>query len=286
MKRNGLFAATALGSGATVFGLFVAVERALDPVNTEAFHLLRGISTGLAVGLVSFVFYARETQEHRKAAEKWFAMLNGLPVAVFALNREGTPAFANRAAVALLGRGVVPGASVDELSSVYPSFVAGTSEPYPPERMPIVRALHGEEGARVDDVELEVSGQRVPIDVWAGSLRGSDGEVELALAAFLDVSDRRKAEQQRIELAQKHAELAAAYEMDRRRQALINAAAHELNTPLTPLLLELPLMEKALPERAVKRVRSAVERIQTVANRLVDAIGEDALKDANADSEE
>ena len=73
--------------------------------------------------------------------------------------------------------------------------MAGTDEPYPDVRMPIVRALEGH-ATVVADMELRRDGSAVPIEVWAGPVFDEAGRIDHAIAAFQDISARRQTEEE------------------------------------------------------------------------------------------
>jgi diguanylate cyclase (GGDEF)-like protein len=131
------------------------------------------------------------------------AIVDQIPIALFVLNASGEPIYANRAAVDLLGKGIVKGLNANDLASVYQARVAGTNEPYPAEQMPIVRALRGETSV-VDDMVIKQPDGDTPIEVWGSPILGSDGKIVFAAAAFTDISRRKSLE----------AELRAASETD------------------------------------------------------------------------
>ncbi len=163
----------------------------------------------------------------------WREYLDGLPVALFALDSQGRPAFANARALQMLGRGIMPQAGPDELSTVYPSFIAGTDTPYPAEKMPIVRALSHRESSVVDDVELERDGQRIPIEAWAAPVLDEHGDVAHSIAVFFDITARRE-----LEAARDAAEAATQQQATLLRQSnemleqFAFAASHDLQAPL------------------------------------------------------
>ena len=130
------------------------------------------------------------------------AILDGLPIGIFVLAGNGTPMYANRAAQQLLGDSPDPSIGPEQLAGRYRAVVAGTDEPYPSERMPIVRALAGFTSA-VEDMEIDRPGRRVAVDVWAAPVLAPDASVAYAVAAFQDVSRRRQAE---ADAARLHAE--------------------------------------------------------------------------------
>ena len=101
--------------------------------------------------------------------ERMAQVIDALPVGVFILDADGTAVYANAAAERLLGRGILDGDRAGNLSERYAAFVAGTNQPYPDEKLPIVRALQGER-ATVEDLEIERNGERIPFEVTATPL--------------------------------------------------------------------------------------------------------------------
>lgn len=120
-------------------------------------------------------------------------VLFGLSTPVFVMDREGNPYYANKAAMDLLGKGIDPTATPDDLAQIYQAKLAGTDEPYPTQRMPIVRALFGESSS-VDDMVIARPGGDVRIHVDGSPIFGVNGQVEYAVACFRDVTRERQLE--------------------------------------------------------------------------------------------
>jgi rsbT co-antagonist protein RsbR len=81
----------------------------------------------------------------RDSEQRLLRFLDALPVGVFVVEPDGRPFYANRSAIEILGKGIMPDATTGQLAEVYRAFVAGTDQLYPTERMPLVRALSGED---------------------------------------------------------------------------------------------------------------------------------------------
>jgi signal transduction histidine kinase len=121
------------------------------------------------------------------------AILDGLPIAIFVLAADGRPVYANAAAQALLGDAPDPSVLPEQLADRYHAVLAGTDQPYPTERMPIVRALAGD-ATTVEDMEIAGPERKVPVEVWAAPVFAGDSSIAYAVAAFHDVSARRQAQ--------------------------------------------------------------------------------------------
>ncbi|HEX2049459.1 MAG TPA: PAS domain S-box protein [Actinomycetota bacterium] len=122
-----------------------------------------------------------------------FRLLEDLPLGAFVVDAHGRPAYANKAAIELLGKGIDPDASVEDLARVYGAYVVGTDEHYPPERQPIVRALRGERCV-ADDLEIRRPDRTVQLEISAAPVLDHDGGVAYATAVFWDVTERKRAE--------------------------------------------------------------------------------------------
>jgi PAS domain S-box-containing protein len=120
-------------------------------------------------------------------------ILETVPFGLFVLNGEGTPVYANSRAVEILGKGISPGTRIENLAESYAAYVAGTDEPYPIERMPIVRALAGERSS-VSDIEIRRDDRVICLEVTGAPLLDAEGRVKHAIAVFHDVTVTRSVE--------------------------------------------------------------------------------------------
>ncbi len=85
-------------------------------------------------------------------------------------------------------------------------------------------------------------------------------------ASLLAAAERRAAESE--------AELRRLRDLDRMRQDFVNAVAHEIATPMTPIKIQLAMMEKWADERmagALRKVRANVDHLQHFLDSLEEA---------------
>ncbi len=129
-----------------------------------------------------------------------FQFLERMPVAISVLDRHGHHYYVNDLSEQITSRPLDPTVPADELDTVFGVFVEGTDDPYPPERMPIVRALAGETSV-VDDMVLHRGDERVHLQVWGAPIVDRHGRVTHALAAFGNITEQRQAQQQIKHLA-------------------------------------------------------------------------------------
>ena len=114
--------------------------------------------------------------------------LDQLDQAVFIITSSGSPYFANRRALELLGKGLDPQASQDELAKVHPAYKLGTDTYYPTEELPVVRALAGEDST-IDDMEIETPLGRKRIKVHGFPIRDDSGTITYAMCTFDLITD-------------------------------------------------------------------------------------------------
>jgi PAS domain S-box-containing protein len=63
------------------------------------------------------------------------------------------------------------------------------------ERQPLIRALHGEQ-MTADDIELDRSDRRVPLEVWSSPIFDEQGNIPYAVTVFEDITGRRRVEEE------------------------------------------------------------------------------------------
>lgn len=121
------------------------------------------------------------------------ALLDNLASGVFMVEvPSGKPLIANRMAQLLLGRGILPDASRNNLSEVYRAHQPGRNEPYPVEQMPIVLGMQGI-SAHVEDMIVErPDGSEVWLEVFGVPVRDESGAIWASLVNFYDITERKR----------------------------------------------------------------------------------------------
>ncbi|MEG4969979.1 response regulator [Microcoleus sp. B6-A1] len=212
--------------------------------------------------------------------------LEALPVGVSVYHPDGSIAYFNQTARDLLGADIIPESTAEQLAATYQLYVANTDELYPPDNLPILRALKGE-FVKVDDVEIRQDGKRIAIEINTTPIFDASGNIVYAIAAFQDISDRKQAEKI---LADYHHTLEA--QIDERTEQLQQAAlaaeaankakstflanmSHELRTPLNSILGFAQIMEPS-PNLTVENrenmriIRRSGEHLLSLINEVLD----------------
>jgi len=136
-----------------------------------------------------------EAEAQARASEsRTRQFLDAMPVAVFVATTDAQPHYANKEAERLLGQGVLPRPTGLGLSDVYQTFVTGTDQRYPPEVGPVNRALRGQ-SSHVEDMEVrQPGGNKLQLEMWGRPVFDAAGQIEYAIAAFADISERNTRE--------------------------------------------------------------------------------------------
>jgi PAS domain S-box-containing protein len=140
----------------------------------------------------------RVEEELRESEKKLAQFLEAVPVGVFVIDANGKPYYANQTAQQILGKGILTEATAAQLNEIYQAYLAGTEQLYPTEQQPIIRALGGE-SVTIDDIEIHQADNIIPLEVSATPIFDDKGRIIYAIAAFQDISQRKKAEAERIQ---------------------------------------------------------------------------------------
>ena len=137
---------------------------------------------------------AQKLYESEKRLEKF---LETLPVGVFVVDADGKPFYTNQTAKNIFSKGIIATISPEKIPEVYQLYLAGTEKFYPYEEQPIFQALKGE-NVRVDNMEIRKGKKIIPVEVSASPIFDGSGKLIYAIATFQDITERKKAEAERI----------------------------------------------------------------------------------------
>ena len=199
-------------------------------------------------------------------------LLNNLRVGVFMVEApSGKPLLANRAAKDLLGRGIVKGSFRDNLAEVYEAYKLGTNEYYPADQMPIFHGLQGRSHAVDDMVVVHPDGKKILLEIFGSPVRDQDGNVIASLVSFSDITERKRAEEEKEKLQ-------AQFQQAQKMEAIGNLSggiAHNFNNILMGIqgLTSLIMVNKGPENPDYKHLKGIEKSIKRAVQLTRDLLG-------------
>ncbi len=139
----------------------------------------------------------------QRQAELMKTLVDSISDGVVAANERGEFTLFNPAAERIVGMGMVEGGP-SEWSSRYGLYHADGTTPFPPDQLPLARALRGESS---DRVEMIVRNANIPdgacLSVNGRPLKDRDGRVAGGVLVFRDVTQVKEAQRQLLETNQR-----------------------------------------------------------------------------------
>ena len=157
-----------------------------DATRSLVLHLL---STQAAIAIENAKLYSKL----RASESQMTQFLEAIPVGIGIIDATGRPYYVNERGIELMGKGVDPAATPEQLSEIYQFYVTGTDQIYPSEKLPIIRALSGER-IRTDDIDIRQNNATIPSEAWGTPVFDEQGNVVYAIAAFQDITERKQTE--------------------------------------------------------------------------------------------
>ncbi|MHC5894647.1 AAA family ATPase [Nostoc sp.] len=157
-----------------------------DATRTQVLNLL---STQAAIAIENAKLYSKL----RASESQMTQFLEAIPVGIGIIDATGRPYYVNQRGIELMGKGVDPAATPEQLSEIYQFYLTGTDQIYPSEKLPIIRALSGER-TRTDDIDIRQNNATIPSEAWGTPVFDEQGNVIYAIAAFQDITERKQTE--------------------------------------------------------------------------------------------
>ncbi|MDM8521688.1 two-component regulator propeller domain-containing protein [Anaerolineales bacterium HSG6] len=170
----------------------------------------------------------REATENKNRLTQF---LDAMPVNVAIIDPDGNLYYHNQL---LQQASEITGLTVKQLLSKHVIRRADTKEAYQTGELPIALALQGQNITR-DDIEFHTEKGTRSIEVWARPIFNSSGEISYAIAVFQDITERKKAERERLQLSAIQQELSIAQAIQQSlltqtsaNEAGLNIASHSV----------------------------------------------------------
>ncbi|HYX13039.1 MAG TPA: AAA family ATPase [Nostoc sp.] len=188
-QTQSIFCLPLLNQTKLVGVLYLENQLATGAFTPERSQVLNLLSTQAAIAIENAKLYSNL----RASESQMTQFLEAIPVAIVVVDTAGRPYYTNERGIELLGQGMNPSVTPDQIPEVYQLYLAGTDQPYPTEKLPVIRALTGER-TTVDDMEICQTNSTVPIEVWGTPVFNEQGHVAYAMVAFQDITERKQAE--------------------------------------------------------------------------------------------
>jgi signal transduction histidine kinase/ActR/RegA family two-component response regulator len=256
------------------------VQLLLTRENQSDFAVAVWLTSSLSTTVFAVIACVLHQRVHRADVERvresermLGTLLHSLPVAVLVTDETGVPLYSNPLAKNLLGNDVV--CSPAPLTTLGSARVLGSDQPYPPERAPVVRALHGEANT-VADMQIVTGEQTVPVQVHASPIKDAAGRLTYVVATFTDLSQRLQAEAELQAAQKRESDSRTQLSMADRMSSLGTLAAgvvHEINNPLAFVIANLQFAADTLtPQTHGEDVCAAIADAHHGANRVRDIV--------------
>jgi signal transduction histidine kinase len=161
---------------------------------------------------------------------------------------------------------------------------------------PAAQRLLGRSGADLDDTQLgfpAVAGESAEIEIIRPDGESASAELRVVeiewegeparLASLRDITDRKRAAEHALELAEERVARAEAEAANRAKSEFLAMMSHELRTPLNAIIGYAELVQLGIPGALTHDQRSHIGRILTSAHHLLELVNE-VLDLARADS--
>ncbi len=248
-------------------GAIIDVRLSSTPIDPD--NLLAGVS----FTVLDVTAAKRAEAERQKAQAQLEAAIAQSPSGVLIADApDVTIRLANPAALGIRGgeAGSLTGIEVREHAEKWQTFRLDGS-PYPPEDLPLSRAvLRGEVTLGEEVIIRDADGEDHWVSVNAAPIRDAAGEVTAGIVIFHDVTDRKRAEDEREHL---EAQLRQAQKMEAIGR-LAGGVAHDFNNMLSVILgnAELALEDGDLAgelRESLEEIRAAGKRSANLTRQLL-----------------
>ncbi len=198
----------------------------------------------------------RAQREVEVREERIRLLLESTAEAIYGLGLDGSCTFCNPACARMLGYDA-PDELIGKNMQSLAHHTRSDGTPIPSEQCAIYSVLRTGAGTHSDDeLIFRADGSSFPAEYWSYPVRRS-GRLEGAVVTFVDITDRKRAEEE-VRLAAE------------RRERFLAMLSHELRNPLAAVLSATSVMQVRDEAAVIQRARDVIERQSEHMARLLD----------------
>lgn len=208
----------------------------------------------------------RAEEALRQSEERFRALFEGGPIAMYSCDTAGIIQEFNRGAVALWGREPERGVTDERFGGAF-KFYRPDGTFLPPAQTPMAEVLNGEIPAAYDQeiIIMRPDGSQINVIANTVPLKNNLGDITGVINCFSDITERSRLEHKTQEQAQ------ALTELHRRKDEFLAMLSHELRNPLAPLANAAKLLGQQQNENPLQQqARTIIERQVGQLKHLVD----------------
>jgi PAS domain S-box-containing protein len=222
----------------------------ISQINEKILWLLIGLMAFFILDLLVVLLQRRKTEKALKdSVSQYNLLLDSAAEGIYGLDLHGNCTFVNPACLKLLGykkESELLGKNLHEL--IHHTRVDGT--PYPADECQICHAyLYNSKVHLEDECLWRADGSSFPVEYWSYPLNKGNKTIG-AVVSFLDISDRKLAEQKLV---------VANKEMD----AFVYTVSHDLRTPISAVIGYADLVKEMCADELPAE---AIELLDTIEN--------------------
>lgn len=240
--------------------IFVGVQNMLEVIREKIAELTQ-VNTQLEQKV------AQRTKAFLEKEKLLQAILHCIGDGVVVANQDGEFLLWNPAAERIIGLGAknIP---PQEWTKIYGAFLPDKVTPFPVDKMPIMRAIHGES---TDQVELFLRNPQRPQGVFASvtgrPLRDMQGNIIGGVVVFRDITKHKEYEEN---LKNTNAALEKEKEIDREKTEFVSLASHQLRTPPSTIKWYAEMLLHRLAGEINEKQKKYLEQIYVSSQRMIE----------------
>jgi len=142
-------------------------------------------------------------EEVKEINDRLNQFLEAVPVGIIVLDKKGNTYYTNYKAQQLLGKSLIKNHQGIVIIESHPIYISTNQKLCPIDQQLGIQALKTGKPYTSSILEIYSPTRVIPIESWETPIYNQQGEISYAIVAFQDITERKKAEAEKIEFTQK-----------------------------------------------------------------------------------